>query len=223
MTNLVFYIRHGENYSNIEHQFSYKIVDRPLTDKGILQAQQTGQYLKNYTIDAIYSSPMIRTKQTANIIAKTLDLPVTVLEEFREIDVGTFDGRNFKEEPELVDGYFNVIDSWKDGKRGASFPKGEDNHTLVQRFKEGLRKIVENTKEDSNIIIVAHGGIFQHSVAHLFHYNHQNENVKNCSINKMKLSLHDGTLKGKILAWNYTEHLEGKAAEFYVLDEENRT
>ena len=41
--NRIYLVRHGENRANLTKEFSYRLVDYPLTEKGILQAQQTAR------------------------------------------------------------------------------------------------------------------------------------------------------------------------------------
>src|SRR4051812_45611032 len=87
MTRL-YLVRHGENLANLTKEFSYKLVVHSLTDKGVLQAGQTALYFMGKQIDAIYSSPLKRAAETAQIIAAELGLPITTMENFREVNVG---------------------------------------------------------------------------------------------------------------------------------------
>ncbi len=86
--NLVYLLRHGENTANLTKEFSCRKIDYSLTPRGILQAQQTAAFFQSQAIDAIYASPLKRAAETAAIIADALALPVTTIEELREIDVG---------------------------------------------------------------------------------------------------------------------------------------
>ena len=71
---VLFLVRHGENVANITKEFSHRLVDYDLTDKGRLQASQTADYFrslsKNVSIDAMYSSPLKRAMQTADIVSE---------------------------------------------------------------------------------------------------------------------------------------------------------
>jgi broad specificity phosphatase PhoE len=51
--NRVYFVRHGEGVDNISRQFSYRKVDRPLTKRGRLQADQTAEFLAGRHIDEI--------------------------------------------------------------------------------------------------------------------------------------------------------------------------
>src|SRR6478672_925857 len=87
----VYIVRHGENPANINREFSYRLVDYSLTPKGVRQAEDTARFFRDKQIDAIYSSPLKRAVETAEIIAAPLGLPVALIEEFREINVGTLE------------------------------------------------------------------------------------------------------------------------------------
>ena len=96
----LFMVRHGENPANLAQVFSNRRVDQNLTEKGILQAQQTADYFRDLGLDpagwvghAVYSSPLKRATETARIIAAALNLDVIVKEAFREIDVGILEQR----------------------------------------------------------------------------------------------------------------------------------
>ena len=86
--NKVYLVRHGENLANITKEFSYKLVDYALTEKGRVQAQQTADYLASQNIDEIFSSPLKRATQTAEYIAKKLNKQYEIIEQFREVNVG---------------------------------------------------------------------------------------------------------------------------------------
>src|SRR5689334_548870 len=89
----LFVVRHGENPANINREFSYKLVDYSLSEEGIRQAEETAGHFRDKGIHEIYSSPLKRALETAEIIAAPLDLPVTVVEEFRENNVGILESQ----------------------------------------------------------------------------------------------------------------------------------
>jgi broad specificity phosphatase PhoE len=64
--NRLYLVRHGENRANLTKEFSSRLVDYPLTAKGVLQAQQTADYFQQRAgaggIDAVYSSPLKRSR-----------------------------------------------------------------------------------------------------------------------------------------------------------------
>ena len=212
--NTFYLIRHGENRANITKEFSYKIVDYSLTEKGIIQAKQTAAYFEGKNIHAIYSSPLKRAKETADIIAEALGLPVTTMEQFREVNVGNLEGQPSNKENWAI--HDQIIADWFSGKHDSTFPGGENYTMLLQRMNDGLRKIMIDNP-DSNVIVVGHGGIITSSIwdictnvdsATLL----EAENA-NCSITEMKAQLYDGRIEGELLMWAYHGHLHGEAAK----------
>jgi probable phosphoglycerate mutase len=78
----VYFVRHGESVGNKSglHQKE----DMPLSETGRLQAEKIAERLRKYKIDLIFTSPIQRTKETAGIISKSLDIPVEVMDELAE-------------------------------------------------------------------------------------------------------------------------------------------
>jgi probable phosphoglycerate mutase len=163
VTNTLFLVRHGENPANLTREFSYKKVDYPLTDLGVRQAEQTAAYFAGLAngaggqgIDAIFSSPLKRALQTAEIIGASTGHPVTVVEEFREINCGDLDGTPPTDA--LWEQHDQILRAWRDGDLDARFPGGENYHMLLARVRAGLAQAVAG-RDGQNIVIVAHGGI----------------------------------------------------------------
>ncbi len=212
--NTFYLVRHGENRANITKEFSYKLVDYSLTEKGILQAQQTAAYFKDKHIHAVYSSPLKRAKETADIIAETLRLPVITMEQFREVNVGNLEGQPTNKENWAM--HDQIIADWFSGKHDSIFPGGENYTMLLQRMNDGLRTIMIDNP-DSNIIIVAHGGIITSTISDMctnvdLSTLLQAENA-NCSITEMKAELYNGRIVGELVLWAYHGHLHGEAAK----------
>jgi broad specificity phosphatase PhoE len=171
VTNTLYLVRHGENPANITREFSYKKIDYLLTELGVRQAEQTAAYFAGMAngpgrpehgqgngqgIDAIISSPLKRALQTAEIIGAATGHPVRVIEEFREINCGEFDGAPPTDA--LWEHHDRILRSWRDGDLDAQFPGGENYHMLLARVRSGLSQAVAG-RDGQKIVIVAHGGI----------------------------------------------------------------
>lgn len=152
-TNTIYLIRHGENLANVTGEFSYKRVDYSLTAKGVLQAQQTAAHLHEWHIDEFFSSPLKRARETAEIIAEPHHLPVTLFEEFRELNVG--DLEDAAPTAENWDYHNNILAQWYHGHLDVSFPNGESFLTLTERGKQGLHKVTWG-KQGRVIAIAGH-------------------------------------------------------------------
>jgi broad specificity phosphatase PhoE len=211
--NRIFLLRHGENRANLTKEFSYKKTDYPLNDKGILQARQTGEALKDRSIQAIYSSPLKRALDTAQIIGEILGLSPIVEEDFRELNVGLLE--NMPPSDENWDHFGNVIQSWVKGHPEAAFPGGEDYHTLWMRYRRGLRKVIRS-HPDQTLLIVGHGGIFTLTLPDLCPGVDINDllqrEIHNTSLTEINLKERDGQPYGCLVRWASTDHLYSEAA-----------
>lgn len=210
--NRVFFVRHGEGVDNIARQFSYKRIDRPLTERGRLQANMTAEYLAGRQIDEVFSSPMKRAHETALIIAERLGMEVTVLEGFREVNVGELEGKDFNTETWGL--YHHVVGEWLSGNRSAGFSSGEDYNTLWERTHASFVQMV-NGKTNKNILLAGHSGIFIATLKDLcpgldIHWL-QNVEIYNCSVTEMEIELVEGKLKGSLVDWANYGHMSGEA------------
>lgn len=169
------FIRHGETYFNLYDRVQ-GWGNSPLTEGGIEDAVRSGKGLKDLTFDAVYTSDLSRTVETAKLIIEENeetpnDIEITQMPEFREIFFGSFEG-GFNDDAfmAVVDhlGYETkeeLLANVHDSERMKIFkeldPHGhaEDFDEFTARLEKGLNKVIENhpdTEED--ILIVAHGG-----------------------------------------------------------------
>jgi 2,3-bisphosphoglycerate-dependent phosphoglycerate mutase len=225
--NTLFLIRHGENPANITKEFSHRLVDYSLTPKGVLQAQQTGDYFKRQQIDAIYCSPLKRAIETAEIIGQAIGVQPVVMEEFREVNVGALEALGGSTENWAT--HDSIVRAWFEGQADLMFPEGENYHTLLERMRSGVARILRE-QEGKRTIIVGHGGIFTFTLkdicrevdlaALMTNYGH------NCSITEIEMQIADGQLDGVLKRWAAFDHLSGDAAVFVTghlaLDEAQR-
>ena len=161
---IVYWLRHGESYVNLTKEFSYRLVDKPLTPKGQNQALQTAFFLKKMNLSAIYCSPLMRAVETAQIIGDILKLKITIIEEFREINVGILE--NSPPTPEAWDRYFKVSNAWNAGDYEKRFVGGENYLELRSRMWKGFESILK-VNGDGTILVVGHGGNFMYVLADL--------------------------------------------------------
>lgn len=95
MTRICF-VRHGETDWNIELRMQGH-VDIPLNAKGLAQAAAVGRYFSGRAVDALYSSDLLRARQTAQPIAEALQLPMALRRELRERNFGRCEGLTLAE------------------------------------------------------------------------------------------------------------------------------
>lgn len=212
--NTIYLVRHGENPANITKEFSSRHVDYWLTDKGRLQAQQTADYFAGLKIDEVYASPLKRARETGQIIAARLGLTITVMDNFREVDVG--DLELLPTSMELWDWHNRTFFGWIQGQHDEGFPNGDTYHTLWGRMREGIRQVTAG-KNGRHMVIVGHGGIFTATMKDLCPGVNLRELLKapsgNCSIAEVEVETAGDRLHGRLKSWGSTAHLSGYAAE----------
>lgn len=213
--NRIYLVRHGENTANITKQLSHRLVDYSLTPKGVLQARQTAEFFKDKRVDALFTSPLKRSIETAAIIGEAIGLQPTVVEEFREVNVGALE--SLPPTVETWERHDHVVRSWFAGQPDLAFPEGEDHHTLVRRMRTGL-EIAVGDGDDRGLVIVGHGGIFTFTIADICHDADlrllMRQPSHNCSITEIDLWRADGRLEGTLKSWAAYGHLSGEAAAF---------
>lgn len=210
----LYLVRHGENRANLTKELSHREVDYSLTEKGILQARQTAEVFRTLPLEAIYSSPLKRARETAEIIGAARGLPVTVLEDLREVNVGDLEGQPVT--AELWAQHNRIIEGWMDGKREVSFPGGEDYWTLRDRMLRAVAQILEAHPEGASLAI-GHGGIFSFTLADVcpdasWELIRATPN-HNCSITEILVNRREGRIHGQLVSLALYAHLHGAAAE----------
>ena len=88
-------VRHGESEANAARRFAGQS-DSPLTARGRRQAKTVAKELAKVKFDKVVSSDLSRTRDTAEIIARAQGVPVEIVPELREIDVGDRTGQTFE-------------------------------------------------------------------------------------------------------------------------------
>ena len=88
----VYLIRHGVT-GWMEKEILHGISDQPLSDFGNQQADATAKFLQNVHFDRIYTSPLLRAKQTAEKIGQVVKVEPIPLEDLKEENYGVLEGR----------------------------------------------------------------------------------------------------------------------------------
>ena len=211
-TNTLYFVRHGENLANITKEFSYKLIDYSLTPKGVLQAEQTAEFFKTIPVDAVYASPLKRARETGEIIAAPRGLPVTLLEEFREVNVG-----NLELMPPIEEtwrSHDRIIAQWLAGNLEARFPGGENCLELIERAQRGLL-LATRARDGQSIVIAAHGGVLTAFVNSLLDDDAKlaPSAMHNCAITELEVTTSNDKIVGSTLhCWASVAHLSGEAA-----------
>ncbi|NJL55383.1 histidine phosphatase family protein [bacterium] len=156
-------MRHGETPWNVAGIWQ-GIAPVPLSDRGIQQANETSHYLRAAGITRIVSSNLLRTRQTADIVATTLKLPVDIDSRWREVDLGRWQGLT---NPQIRAWDTEAYESFEAApylERG--FPDGENQRQHIARTAEAMASAI-NTYPGEHILVVTHGGSIRCAVYHI--------------------------------------------------------
>lgn len=149
----VIFVRHGQTTWNDLGVYQGH-TDIPLNEIGFKQGAKVAQRLKKEKVAAIYSSDLLRARQTAELIAEEHNLTVITMPEFREIHFGVWEGKSYKDINKL---YPEMLKIWLTDPKNLKIPEGETFPEMLARAWQGLTKILLNHKNET-VIIVAHGG-----------------------------------------------------------------
>lgn len=166
MSNLVI-VRHGQSAWNLENRFT-GWVDVDLTEKGVTEATQAGELLKNYRFDEAYSSVLQRANKTLAIILDVIgqsEIPITKDKALNERMYGDLQGKN-KDEMRLEYGE-EQVHIWR-RSYDVQPPNGESLADTADRVIPYFEKEIEpKLRAGKNIIIAAHGNSLRALIMHL--------------------------------------------------------
>ena len=132
-----------------------------LNGEGELQAQDLARRLVHVRLDAIYSSPQPRARQTAQPLAAARGIPVTILDEFDEIAFGEWEGLSFAElEARHASGWHE----WIHRRSSVRVPGGESFVAVRDRAMAGLRRVCLDHPRGM-VLVVSHGDVIKAAAA----------------------------------------------------------
>jgi len=144
-------IRHGETKWNSLRRIQGGSSDTPLSATGRAQVNKLGKALKSEDISAIYSSPLTRALDTANAIAKYHSLPVIVMPQLRELEVGELEGLSVEN---LTNDFSHFLVHWNKGEGSEKLPGGESLADLQERSWAVVQHIANENK--GTVVVVCH-------------------------------------------------------------------
>lgn len=151
-TQLVF-LRHGETPHTVEKRFSGSGGDDPaLSETGEAQARAAAQYLSTIGgIDAVVASPMLRTRQTAQVVAESLGLDVKVEKGWVECSFGDWDGHTFAE---VQQKWPDALNAWMESTTVA--PPGGESFDACARRARSARDGLLAAYPGKTVLVVTH-------------------------------------------------------------------
>ena len=220
----LYFVRHGEaeyrfNSAGLREQDQ----DGYLTPIGHHQAQCLAQHFRTLEIDRLYSSPLLRARQTAEYLTESLGIRMQTLPWLKEIDVGDLSSYTKDE----INSYFQEamarpLEKWWEGFE----EDGETFMDFYNRVTQGLDTLLNQhgaTKNSSDyllsemdttrICIVAHGGTISVMLSYLLRltpvpWEWYRFNVSNTGVSRVEFTQIGGVAKPCLALFNSTHHIE---------------
>ena len=160
-------VRHGQSQLNLENRFSGWI-DTPLSQMGKQEAHECAKKVSGFKFDAAYTSGMMRSVETLDIILKDISQSGIRISKSRAINergYGTLQGKN-KDEVRRIYGKEQVR-IWR-RSYDARPPGGESLADTAARAMPFFKKrILADVKRGKNVLVVAHGNSLRSIIMHL--------------------------------------------------------
>ena len=151
MKTTIILVRHGETDWNVLHRFQGSS-DVPLNETGKKQAGFAKAGLADFALAAIYTSPLQRAMETAEIIRGDREIPVYPAEGLREMGVGEWEGLLVSEIDERYPGLYDV---WRSHPTRIRLKGAEPFEKTRERAMGTFRKIAEKHRGET-VLIVSH-------------------------------------------------------------------
>ncbi|MEG1870026.1 MAG: histidine phosphatase family protein [Oscillospiraceae bacterium] len=155
----VYIIRHGTTYGNAEGLFQGWI-DTPLNEMGHKQAEFLGERFKDIQLDAVYASPLIRTRQTAEGLCKYKDLPIIECAGLIEINGGDLEGVAFEY---IREHYKKEMEHMVNSPSKFAPPNGETMRQVYDRISKAIDDIAYKN-DGGTVAVVSHGCAIQNYI-----------------------------------------------------------
>jgi broad specificity phosphatase PhoE len=155
MTTRFILVRHGRTAWNREVRFRGR-EDLPLDEAGLEQAEAAGRRIAaTWSVSAVYTSPLLRARQTAQAIAQNLGLAPQPLEGLLDLDYGRWQGLSPQE---VEQRYGDLYPAWLRSPQTVRFPGGE---SLAQVRERALAAVLELARRHpgETVVLVGHQAV----------------------------------------------------------------
>ena len=152
----IYLVRHGESEANVQHVISNRESPFGLTERGRAQARTLADQLKGIPFKTVFSSPVLRARETADILSKAFHLTYQVTEALREYDCGILEEKSDEESWRLHRAFY---EDWTTRHNFSNKPEGGE---CFFDIRDRFLPFIESLKHegDDPLLLVGHGGLF---------------------------------------------------------------
>jgi probable phosphoglycerate mutase len=156
----LYFVRHGESEANLLNEFSNRGLKHGLTEKGKRQAYALAQSLHSVPVVAIFASPLLRARQTAEILARELGVAYQVPDALREFDCGILEG---KSDTASWQAYWQLSEAWLSREDWEQrLVQGESFVEIQRRFVPFVEQVLQRYGTTASaVVLVGHGGTYR--------------------------------------------------------------
>ena len=156
----LYFVRHGESEANTLRVISNRESQYGLTTLGKQQAAMLAVQLKPVPFTAMYSSPILRARETAEIFAQAIGLEFQITEALREYDCGILEDKSDEDSWKL---HSEIAEDWIQNQNHMRKPDGGENFLEIKkRFLPFIESFTQNRfHQEKHILFVTHGGLLQ--------------------------------------------------------------
>jgi broad specificity phosphatase PhoE len=195
--------RHGQSTWNAERRFQ-GATDIALSALGRAQATALGHALAGYRVSAAYVSPYRRARETAEIALLDKPVPLSAMDELRELSLGDWEGCTVDE---VRGREGDPYRAWLLAPHDCPPPNGEPLDAVYRRVQSAVERISAAHRDDEDVLVVAHGGVISVYACVLL----------GCSFNSLwRLRVDNASLTvvkpPRLVSLNDTAHLTGALA-----------
>jgi 2,3-bisphosphoglycerate-dependent phosphoglycerate mutase len=166
----IWFIRHAESEANVQRIYANGGCSFPLTIHGLQQARTIARRFSSARVHTVYSSPLLRAKQTAEEICKIKKIEMRIAPELSEYSMGIYEGTS------SLPGTLGAISDAESKRRwferddfDARSPGGESLNDMRRRFLPFVTKAIENRGGQPGILLmITHGGILSAMLPFVF-------------------------------------------------------
>ena len=195
-------VRHGETEWNKLGRFQGH-QDISLNERGVSQAKETAEAAAQWGHCAIYASPLARTMQVAEELARVRPMPVSKEPGLKELSLGDLEGVTGQE---MRDGWPLVFAQWRSNPEKISMPNGESLLQLRERSWQVILDIEQRHSSEDAVVVISHNFAIRSIVGQLL--GQPLEFFHRMSLNLASVCTFDSDDRGRRLTgYNSTAHL----------------